>query len=120
MPDLLKGVETPGAAVSIRAEDAAQVVTKDDIHKKGTVDEVGVVENVITGLRGRVIRVVQGGISWWWRGVVGGWEGTNGRCVGTVLFISRSLVVTYCGGGRWWSERRYRMIGDRIESVQTL
>ena len=32
--DLLEGVETPGAAVSKHAKDAAQVVTKDDVHKK--------------------------------------------------------------------------------------
>ena len=47
MSDLLEGVETPGAAVSKRAEDAAQVVTEDDVHEKGTVDEAGAVENVV-------------------------------------------------------------------------
>jgi hypothetical protein len=46
-PDLLKGVEIPGASLSKRAEDSAQVVTDDDVHEKDAVDETGAVENVV-------------------------------------------------------------------------
>jgi len=46
-PNLLEGVEIPGATLSKRAEDGTQVVTDDDIHEKGAVDETGAVENVV-------------------------------------------------------------------------
>jgi hypothetical protein len=47
LPNLFKGVETPGATFSKRAEDGAQVVTENDVHEKGAVDEAGAVENVV-------------------------------------------------------------------------
>ena len=47
IPNLLERIETPGATLSKRAEDGAQVVTNDDVHEKSTVDEAGAVENVV-------------------------------------------------------------------------
>ena len=46
-PDLLEWGETPGTTVSKRAENSTQVVTEDDIHEIGTVNEACAVENVI-------------------------------------------------------------------------
>lgn len=47
IPNLLEGVEIPGATLSKRAEDGTQVVTDDHIHEKGAIDEASAVENVV-------------------------------------------------------------------------
>ena len=50
--------------------------------------------------------------------MVSGWEGTNARCIGAVFVYFEELGGDIVWG--WWSERRYRMIGDKIESIRTL
>jgi len=47
LANLPEGVEAPVATLSKSTEDGAQVVTEDDVHEKGAVDETGAVKNVV-------------------------------------------------------------------------
>ena len=99
-PNLLEGVETPGTTISERAENCAQVVTEDDIHEIGTVNEACAVENVVIlcfdlllreGTECRAIGFLRGGIFRWWRGVIGVWEWTRRGCIGPVFVYFEEL-----------------------------